>query len=278
MENSLSTMSLDTLVNKLIDLSVSFGSKLLVALLVFFIGRWIVKKLNRLVINILTKRHVEASLATFTKSLVSITLNFTLVIIIISVLGIETSSFIALFASAGVAVGMALSGTLQNFAGGVMILLFKPFKVGDYIEAQGQSGTVKEIQIFNTIITTTDNKVIIIPNGGLSTGIMMNYSKESQRRVDWVFGIGYGDSYDHAKTVIARLLDNDPRVLKDPNYFIALTALNSSSVDIVVRAWVKAENYWGVFFDMNEKVYKTFAEENLNIPFPQMDVHLYNEK
>ena len=278
MQNSLSTMSLDTLVNKLIDLSVSFGSKLLVALLVFFIGRWIVKKLNRLVINILTKRHVEASLATFTKSLVSITLNFTLVIIIISVLGIETSSFIALFASAGVAVGMALSGTLQNFAGGVMILLFKPFKVGDYIEAQGQSGTVKEIQIFNTIITTTDNKVIIIPNGGLSTGIMMNYSKESQRRVDWVFGIGYGDSYEHAKTVIARLLDNDPRVLKDPNYFIALTALNSSSVDIVVRAWVKAENYWGVFFDMNEKVYKTFAEENLNIPFPQMDVHLYNEK
>ena len=278
MENSLSTMSLDTLVNKLIDLSVSFGSKLLVALLVFFIGRWIVKKLNRLVINILTKRHVEASLATFTKSLVSITLNFTLVIIIISVLGIETSSFIALFASAGVAVGMALSGTLQNFAGGVMILLFKPFKVGDYIEAQGQSGTVKEIQIFNTIITTTDNKVIIIPNGGLSTGIMMNYSKESQRRVDWVFGIGYGDSYEHAKTVIARLLDNDPRVLKDPNYFIALTALNSSSVDIVVRAWVKAENYWGVFFDMNEKVYKTFAEENLNSPFPQMDVHLYNEK
>ena len=278
MENSLSTMSLDTLVNKLIDLSVSFGSKLLVALLVFFIGRWIVKKLNRLVINILTKRHVEASLATFTKSLVSITLNFTLVIIIISVLGIETSSFIALFASAGVAVGMALSGTLQNFAGGVMILLFKPFKVGDYIEAQGQSGTVKEIQIFNTIITTTDNKVIIIPHGGLSTGIMMNYSKESQRRVDWVFGIGYGDSYEHAKTVIARLLDNDPRVLKDPNYFIALTALNSSSVDIVVRAWVKAENYWGVFFDMNEKVYKTFAEENLNIPFPQMDVHLYNEK
>ena len=278
MENSLSTMSLDTLVNKLIDLSVSFGSKLLVALLVFFIGRWIVKKLNRLVINILTKRHVEASLATFTKSLVSITLNFTLVIIIISVLGIETSSFIALFASAGVAVGMALSGTLQNFADGVMILLFKPFKVGDYIEAQGQSGTVKEIQIFNTIITTTDNKVIIIPNGGLSTGIMMNYSKESQRRVDWVFGIGYGDSYEHAKTVIARLLDNDPRVLKDPNYFIALTALNSSSVDIVVRAWVKAENYWGVFFDMNEKVYKTFAEENLNIPFPQMDVHLYNEK
>lgn len=278
MENSLSTMSLDTLVNKLIDLSVSFGSKLLVALLVFFIGRWIVKKLNRLVINILTKRHVEASLATFTKSLVSITLNFTLVIIIISVLGIETSTFIALFASAGDAVGMALSGTLQNFAGGVMILLFKPFKVGDYIEAQGQSGTVKEIQIFNTIITTTDNKVIIIPNGGLSTGIMMNYSKESQRRVDWVFGIGYGDSYEHAKTVIARLLDNDPRVLKDPNYFIALTALNSSSVDIVVRAWVKAENYWGVFFDMNEKVYKTFAEENLNIPFPQMDVHLYNEK
>ena len=268
MENSLSTMSLDTLVNKLIDLSVSFGSKLLVALLVFFIGRWIVKKLNRLVINILTKRHVEASLATFTKSLVSITLNFTLVIIIISVLGIETSSFIALFASAGVAVGMALSGTLQNFAGGVMILLFKPFKVGDYIEAQGQSGTVKEIQIFNTIITTTDNKVIIIPNGGLSTGIMMNYSKESQRRVDWVFGIGYGDSYEHAKTVIARLLDNDPRVLKDPNYFIALTALNSSSVDICRSGLGKSRKLLGCLFRYERKSIQDLCRGKPQYSFP----------
>lgn len=267
-------MSLDTLVSKLIDLSVSLGSKLLVAIVVFFIGRWLVRKIIRLMVTIMEKRHVEASLFSFTKSLVSITLNFLLVIILISILGIETSSFIALFASAGVAIGMALSGTLQNFAGGVMILLFKPFKVGDFIEAQGQSGSVKEIQIFNTIITTPDNKVIIIPNGGLSTCITKNYSKEELRRVDWEFGIGYGDSYDKAKTVIEKLLDADGRVLKDPAYFIALNSLGESSVNIAVRAWVKSPDFWGVFFDMNEKVYKTFSEENINIPFPQLDVHL----
>ncbi len=271
---SLSTLSLDTLTTKLIDLSVSLGSKLVIALIVFFIGRWLIKKINRLVVRIMEKRQVEASLFSFTRSLVSITLNFIFVIVLIGILGIETSSFIALFASAGVAVGMALSGTLQNFAGGVMILLFKPFKVGDFIEAQGQSGTVKEIQIFNTIMTTADNKVIIIPNGGLSTGIMKNYSKEATRRVDWEFGISYGESYDKAKEIIVRLLENDNRVLKDPAYFIALTSLGESSVNIVVRAWVNASDYWGVFFDMNEKVYKTFAEEKLNIPFPQMDVHL----
>ena len=158
-----------------------------------------------------------------------------------------------------------------------MILLFKPFKVGDTIEAQGQSGTVREIQIFNTILATPDNKIIIIPNGGLSTGLMKNYSREATRRVDWEFGIAYGDDYTKAKAVIARLLDADGRVLKDPAYFIALTSLGESSVNIVVRAWVKSEDYWGVYFDMNEKVYKTFAEENLNIPFPQLDVHLHGK-
>ena len=275
---STSAMSWDVFLTKVIDLGVSLGSKLLIALVVFLVGRWIVKKLNRLLSTILEKRKVEASLSSFVRSLVSITLNLLLIIIVIGVLGIETSSFIALFASAGVAIGMALSGTLQNFAGGVMILLFKPFKVGDFIEAQGQSGTVKEIQIFNTIITTADNKIIIVPNGGLSTGIMKNYSKEETRRVDWQFGIAYGDSYDKAKEVIGRLLDEDPRVLKTPAYFIALTSLGDSSVNIVVRAWVNASDYWGVFFDMNEKVYKTFAQENLNIPFPQIDVHVYETK
>lgn len=277
MEN-LSSLSLDTAISKLIDLSISLGSKLLIAIIVFFIGRWLVRRCCRLVVRIMEKKQVEASLFSFIRSLVNITLNFLFVIILISILGIETSSFIALFASAGVAVGMALSGTLQNFAGGVMILLFKPFKVGDFIEAQGQSGTVKEIQIFNTIMATADNKIIIIPNGGLSTGIMKNYSKEENRRVDWEFGIGYGDSYDKAKMVITKLIESDSRILKDPAYFIALTSLGESSVNIVVRAWVKAPDYWGVFFDMNEKVYKTFAEENLSIPFPQMDVHLYQEK
>ena len=269
-----SNVSLDVFVTKMIDLGISVGSKILLAIVVFLVGRWIVRRLNKLLAKILEKRHVEASLSTFVKSLVNITLTLLLIIVVIGVLGIETSSFIALFASAGVAIGMALSGTLQNFAGGVMILLFKPFKVGDTIEAQGQSGTVREIQIFNTILATPDNKIIIIPNGGLSTGLMKNYSREATRRVDWEFGIAYGDDYTKAKAVIARLLDADGRVLKDPAYFIALTSLGESSVNIVVRAWVNAGDYWGVYFDMNEKVYKTFAEENLNIPFPQLDVHL----
>lgn len=269
-----SNVSLDVFLTKMIDLGISVGSKILLAIVVFLVGRWIVRRLNKLLAKILEKRHVEASLSTFVKSLVNITLTLLLIIVVIGVLGIETSSFIALFASAGVAIGMALSGTLQNFAGGVMILLFKPFKVGDTIEAQGQTGTVREIQIFNTILATPDNKIIIIPNGGLSTGLMKNYSKEATRRVDWEFGIAYGDDYTKAKAVIARLLDADGRVLKDPAYFIALTSFGESSVNIVVRAWVNAGDYWGVYFDMNEKVYKTFAEENLNIPFPQLDVHL----
>lgn len=276
--NNPSTVSLDALITKLVDMGVSLGSKLLLAVIVFFIGRWIIRKIKKLVQAILVKREIEASLSSFVKSLLSITLNFILIIIVISVLGIETSSFIALFASAGVAIGMALSGTLQNFAGGVMILLFKPFKVGDFVEAQGQSGTVKEIQIFNTIINTTDNKVIIIPNGGLSTGIMKNYSKEELRRVDWEFGIGYGDSYDKAKTILEELLQSDSRILKEPAYFIALNSLGASSVNIVVRAWVNAADYWDVYFNMNENVYKTFTLENINIPFPQMDVYLHNRQ
>ena len=270
-----SNVSMDAFLSRMVDLGVTVGSKILFAVIVLIVGRWLVRRLNKLVNKILTKREVDASLTTFVRSLVSITLNLLLVIVIIGILGIETSSFIALFASAGVAVGMALSGSLQNFAGGVMILLFKPFKVGDFIEAQGQSGTVREIQIFNTILTTADNKVIIIPNGGLSTGLMKNYSKEPTRRVDWEFGIAYGDDYTKAREVLARLLDADSRVLKEPAYFIALTSLGASSVNIVVRAWVNSADYWGVYFDMNEKVYKTFAQENLNIPFPQMDIHLH---
>ena len=256
-----SNVSLDVFLTKMIDLGISVGSKILLAIVVFLVGRWIVRRLNKLLAKILEKRHVEASLSTFVKSLVNITLTLLLIIVVIGVLGIETSSFIALFASAGVAIGMALSGTLQNFAGGVMILLFKPFKVGDTIEAQGQTGTVREIQIFNTILATPDNKIIIIPNGDLSTGLMKNYSKEATRRVDWEFGIAYGDDYTKAKAVIARLLDADGRVLKDPAYFIALTSLGESSVNIVVRAWVNAGDYWGVYFDMNEKVYKTFISK-----------------
>ena len=227
--------------------------------------------------KVMEKRNVDLSLRTFSESFLKITLTITLFIVIIGILGINTSSFVALFASAGVAIGMALSGTLQNFAGGVMILLFKPYKVGDFIEAQGQTGTVKQIQIINTVLNTVDNKVIIIPNGGSSTGIINNYSKEGTRRVDWEFGSSYGNDYDRAKEVLLQLIAADERIFKTPAPFIALHSLGDSSVNIVVRAWAKSEDYWPIFFDMNEKVYKVFPKNGLSIPFPQMDVHLHNQ-
>jgi len=218
---------------------------------------------------------MDESLKPFLKGLVGMLLKALLFISVLGMIGIEMTSFIAILGAVGLAVGMALSGTLQNFAGGVMILIFKPFKIGDFIEAQGYMGVVKEIQIFNTIVTTPDNKTIIIPNGGLSTSSMINYSTEEERRVDWTIGIAYGDDVDKARAVIKRLCDEDSRILKDPEVFIAVSELADSSVNFAVRAWVKAPDYWGVFFDLNENVYKTFGKEGLNIPFPQMDVHVH---
>ena len=266
-------MSLDTLISKLIDLSVSLGSKLLVALIVFFIGRWLIRKLNCMVIKIMQKKEVEASLFTFIRSLVSITLNFIFVIILISVLGIETSSFIALFASAGVAIGMALSGTLQNFAGGVMILLFKPFRVGDFLEAQGQSGTVKEIQIFHTILITPDNKMVYVPNGAMSSGVITNYSNLDTRRIEWNFGVDYGEDFEKVEKILRNIIKADQRILTAPAPFIELGELAASSVNIKVRVWVKSSDYWDVFFYMNQTVYATFNKEGINFPFPQLTVH-----
>lgn len=263
---------------KLLDHAVSFGMKIAAAIIVYFIGRWVIKRLNLFVKKMLRLRRADKSLSIFVQNLVSIFLNFVFIVIIVGILGVDTTSLVALLASAGLAVGMALSGTLQNFAGGVVIMLFKPFKVGDYIEGQGQQGTVKEIQIFNTIINTPDNKVVVIPNGGLSTSILINYSREETRRVNWTFSITYGDDYDKAKIVLKNLCDSDKRILKEPQVLIEIQTLNSSSVDIVVRAWVKSADYWNVYFSMNEKVYKTFAQEGLNIPFPQMDVYLHKPK
>ena len=274
---TLSQMSTEELTSMVIKWVLNLSARVLIALAIFFIGRWIIRYLRKLLRRMMERRAVEASLKSFLLNLVSITLTLFLIIVIIGILGIDTTSFVAIFASAGLAIGMALSGTLQNFAGGVMILIFKPFRVGDFIEAQGQTGTVKEIQLFNTVINTTDNKTIMIPNGGISTGIINNYSKESIRRVEWTFGIGYGDDYDLAKATVASMLDQDARVLKDPAYFIAVSSLGDSSVNIVVRAWTSTGDFWSVFFDMNEKVYKQFPIVGLNIPYPQMDVHLHQE-
>lgn len=268
-------MNPERIVNQMNDIVVVYGPKLIGAIVVLIIGLWVIKALTKGFGKLLDKRKTSDSLRPFLKGIVNILLKTMLVISVLGMLGIEMTSFIAILASAGLAVGMALSGTLQNFAGGVMILLFKPFKVGDYIDAQGHQGTVHEIQIFNTILKTVDNKTIIIPNGGLSNASMTNFSTEEKRRVDWKFGIAYGDDVDNAKTVIKKLADEDSRILKDPELFVAVSELGDSSVNFAVRAWVEAADYWGVFFDMNEKIYKTFGKEGLNIPFPQMDVHVH---
>lgn len=253
---------------------VPLGLKILAAIVVFLLGRWIIKLVKKWMANGLMSRHGDATLHGFLSNLVSVVLYFILIIAVVGILGINTSSLVALLASAGLAVGMSLGGTLQNFAGGVLIVMFRPFKVGDFISAQGYEGTVNEIQIFNTHILTVDNKEVILPNGPLATGALTNYSRQETRRVDWTFSIAYGDDYDKAKAVLLRLCDGDERILKSPEPFIELGKLNDSSVDITVRVWVKSTDYWPVFFSMNEKVYKAFAVEGLNIPFPQVDVHV----
>ncbi|MDE5674252.1 MAG: mechanosensitive ion channel [Muribaculaceae bacterium] len=340
---TLKGLGFDDAISSIANGMVQFAFKLFIAILVFYVGKFIIKKIYGLVYSIMVNRKVDASLTTFVLSLVKIVLFFILIVTVVGIIGIETSSFLALFASAGVAIGMALSGTLQNFAGGVLILLLKPYKVGDYIETQGFTGTVKEIQIFHTIINTADNKAIIIPNGGLSTGSINNYSLEQYRRVDWKIGLSYGNDYSEARKTILSMLNSDPRVVKqyieddmkirreheleeavkdreassgtdpvkkegwwkrfrsrrkshqlaiqeklreqislneglpvkkDCTPFVGLDELADSSINIVVRAWTHSSNYWGLFYEMNERFYKELPEHGFSFPFPQMDVHI----
>ena len=261
-------------IDTLINLFVVWGPKLVGAILALVVGLYVANLIAGTVSKQMEKRDFDPSLKPFLKSLISTLLKVLVVVSVLGMVGIEMTSFIAILGAAGLAVGMALSGTLQNFAGGVMILIFKPFKVGDYIEAQGYAGTVKAIQIFNTILKTPDNKTIIIPNGGLSTSSMVNYSTEPTRRVDWIFGIAYGDDVDLARNTLRELLAGHEKVLTDPPVFIEVAELADSSVNFTVRAWVNSADYWAVFFYMQENVYKKFDEVGLNIPFPQMDVHL----
>ena len=237
-------------------------------------GRWLIRKADGLLNRIFEKRGLDPSLNSFIRSILRIVVWVFLVMIIVGVLGIRTTSFLAILASAGFAVGMALSGTLQNFAGGVLILLLKPFRTGDYIVSQGVEGTVKAINLFNTVLITPDNKTIIIPNGGMSSSIVNNVTESGTRRIEWTFGISYGDSYDEARKVLAGLIEADSRIQRSPEYLIALSNLADSSVQIVVRAWTDTSEYWNVYYDMNEKVYKTFSEHGLTIPFNQLDVNL----
>ncbi|MEX0962909.1 MAG: mechanosensitive ion channel domain-containing protein [Pseudohongiellaceae bacterium] len=258
-------------------LAIPYGIKLLSALVALVIGLFIVNMLVSFTKKLLNKSAVDPSLTSFLSSMVAMLLKVMVYITALSMLGVEMTSFIAILGAAGLAVGLALSGTLQNFAGGVMILFFKPYKVGDVIEAQGYTGSVKEIQIFVTILTTFDNKTVLIPNGPLATGSMINYSTQATRRVDWEFGISYGDDVDKAYAQLTKLIDADERILRDPEPFMALKTLADSSVIIVVRVWVNSADYWPVFFKMNEEVYKTFSDAGLTFPFPQVDVHLSKE-
>lgn len=261
------------LVQQLIDWGVGAGGRIIGAVIIFVVGRFLISVIKKLISQLLMKRRIDAGIQSFVMSLVNILLMLLLVIAVIGKLGVETTSFAALLASAGVAVGMALSGNLQNFAGGLIVLLLRPFKVGDFIEGQGVSGTVREIQIFHTILTTADNKVIYIPNGALSSGTLTNYSREDTRRVDWVIGVEYGENYDKVESTVRRILAADSRILQTPEPFVALQALDASSVNIVIRVWVKSGDYWGVYFDMNKTIYAVFNEEGIGFPFPQLTVH-----
>ncbi|MDO4511133.1 MAG: mechanosensitive ion channel [Bacteroidales bacterium] len=262
---------------------VTFCFHLPIALVVFYVGKFVINKLYSVFKVILQRRNVDLSLSSFLLSLLRITLMFILVVAVVGILGIETSSFIALFASAGVAVGMALSGTLQNFAGGVLILLLKPYKVGDYIEHDGLKGFVKEIQIFHTIITTYSNDRIVIPNGGLSTGVVNNFSSEKYHRLEWKVSVAYGADVDKARKVILQILADDQRLITQPEKVascgvqppaVAVDELSSSDVVLVVRAWVATPDYWPAKYAIAEQLYKELPKHGLEFPFPQLDVNL----
>lgn len=260
----------------LFNYAITFGKNIITAIIVYLIGRFIIKYATKAVHTITQKRKFEASLASFVNSLVSISLNILLGIIIIGIMGIDTSSFLAVFASAGIAVGMALSGTLQNFAGGVLILILRPYKVGDYIEAQGFAGTVREIQIFSTILCTADNQIIIIPNGPLATGCLKNSTAADMRRVDIDVEVAYGTQTAEVRKVLQDIINADPRIMQDDAHApaIPMTTMSASSIVFQMRMWSKAKDYWAVKFDTTEKVYTTLTDKGIEIPFQQMDVHI----
>lgn len=267
-------MAIEEVLKIVISFLWTYGPKIVYALAVLVIGFWFVNILKRTITKRFMKRKSDLSLNHFLTSLVSITLKVLILITVASMLGIATTSFIAILGAAGLALGLALQGSLANFAGGVLILMFKPFKVGDYIAAQGFDGTVRKIEIFNTTLTTVDNKTIIIPNGKLSNEVVTNYSTEKLRRVDLKFGIGYGDDIKKTKKTLDSIIAKHKLILKDPEPFVRLGELADSSVNFIVRVWVKTEDYWTVNFDLKESVKIEFDKAKISIPYPQMDVHL----
>lgn len=268
------TKELESVWQSFVEGSITLGGRIVGAMIILVIGKLIINWLNRLFAALLTKQRVEPSVQSFLKSTVNILLIVMLALAVIGKLGVEITGFAALLASAGVAIGMALSGNLQNFAGGLIILIFRPYKVGDYIDSDtGASGTVQEIQIFHTVLKTGDNKIVYAPNGNMSNSVVTNYSQQDTRRVDFTFSMEYGEDFDRVEQVLKDIIAADERILTAPEPFIRLGEMAASSVDITVRVWVKTEDYWAVHFDLKKAVYTTFTKLDISIPFPQMVVH-----
>jgi small conductance mechanosensitive channel len=273
----ISNSSTEELLSELVDKAVSFGLKVMAAVAIYIIGAWLIRKLKKVIGKIFEKKNTDAAIASFIQSIISIALTVVLVIITVGALGIDTTSIAALLAGGGMAIGLALNGTVQNFAGGIMILVFRPFKSGDYIQTQGFEGIVTEVNIVSTKLTTVDNKCVVIPNGSLSNGTINNFSQNDLRRLSWNVDVEYGSSSDLTKEVMLELMKNDKRILTtadgapaDP--FVALSELSSSSVKFVMRAWVRAEDYWDVNFDMNESIYKELPKKGIMFPYQKLDV------
>ncbi|MCG6933696.1 MAG: mechanosensitive ion channel [Gallionella sp.] len=260
------------------DIIANFGMKLAVAIIILLLGRWIAKGLARLTRRAMEKAKVDAMLARFIGSLIYVSLLTFVILAAINQLGVQTTSFIAVIGAAGLAVGLALQGSLANLAAGVLIILFRPYKVGDFIEGGGVAGTAEEVQIFTTVLKTPDNKTVIVPNSHIMSGTITNYSARTERRIDLVVGVSYDADLDKTRRVLTTLLDEDERILKEPAPTIGVIELADSSVNFVVRPWVKTTDYWPVYFDLNERIKKRFDAEGISIPFPQRDVHLYEHK
>lgn len=272
------TESTAEIAHTLMEMSVAYGPRLLLAIVTLVVGIWLINRLVAFMMRAMEARAVEATLAGFMRNLANIGLKALLLISVASMVGIETTSFIAVLAAASLAVGLALQGSLANFAGGVLILLFRPFRVGEVIEAQGFLGSVNEIQVFHTVLKTFDNRTIIIPNGALSNDKIVNLSREETRRAEWTIGVSYGDDLRKVKDVLLTQLQGDERILADPAPTVAVSGFGDSSVNVMARAWVQAADLWPVTWDMNERVKQAFDAEGITIPFPQRDVHLHETR
>ena len=271
-------MDLSNLSAKVYELLAVYGLKVIAAIVIFIVGRWVAKAIANFIKRMMAKTATDETLVKFVGNLSYIALLAFIIIAALNQLGIQTTSFIAILGAAGLAIGLALQGSLGNFAAGVLMIIFKPFKVGDFIEGAGVAGTVEEIQIFTTQLVTPDNKTVIVPNAKMTGDNIINYTMKGTRRVDFVFGIGYADDIDKARQVIQTVIDQDDRILKDPEPMVVVSELADSSVNLTVRVWTSADDYWPFYFDTTEKVKKQFDAEGITIPFPQRDVHMYEHK